>query len=147
MVFEIGYTGNHAVHLTIDQALNYTPAQYLSTSPVRDQAVIDRNSPTVANPFAGLLPGTNLNGSTVGFTQLVQQYPAVHRRRPMSARTNACSSYFHALQMRLEKRFSQRLPVPGQLPVGPHHRQGQLPELVSARSKSVPPISTVRTAS
>jgi hypothetical protein len=104
MVFEIGYTGNHAVHLTIDQALNYTPAQYLSTSPVRDQAVIDRNSTTVANPFAGLLPGTNINGSTVSFTQLLQRYPQF-TGVTMSA-SNASSSYFHALQMRLEKRFS-----------------------------------------
>ena len=108
MVFEIGYTGNHAVHLTIDQALNYTPAQYLSTSPVRDQAVIDRNSTNVANPFAGLLPGTNLNGSTIGFTQLLQQYPQFVGSTTgvtMSA-SNASSSYFHALQMRLEKRFA-----------------------------------------
>ena len=47
MVFEIGYTGNHSVHLPIDQNLNYMPAQYLSTSPFRDQAVIDRNSTTL----------------------------------------------------------------------------------------------------
>jgi hypothetical protein len=108
MVFEIGYTGNHAVHLTVDQMLNYTPAQYLSTSPVRDQAVIDRNSTNVANPFAGLLPGTNLNGSTIGFTQLLQQYPQFVGSPTgvtMSA-SNASSSYFHALQMRLEKRFA-----------------------------------------
>ena len=111
MVFEIGYTGNHAVHLTIDQVLNYTPAQYLSTSPVRDQAVIDRNSTNVANPFAGLLPGTNLNGSTIGFTQLLQQYPQYPQFTGAStgvtmSASNASSSYFHALQMRLEKRFS-----------------------------------------
>jgi len=108
MVFEIGYTGNHAVHLTIDQALNYTPASYLSTSPFRDQAVIDRNSATnIANPFAGLLPGTNLNGATIGFTQLLQQFPQFTSVTMSS--TNASSSYFHALQMRFEKRFSAGL--------------------------------------
>jgi hypothetical protein len=104
MIFEIGYTGNHAVHLTIDKSLNYTPAQYLSTSPARDQAVIDRNSTTVPNPFANLLPGTNLNGSTTSFTQLLQQYPQFTGVTMSS--TNASSSYFHALQMRVEKRFS-----------------------------------------
>ena len=36
MVLEVGYTGNHAVHLTIDQSLNYTPAQYLSSEPIRN---------------------------------------------------------------------------------------------------------------
>jgi hypothetical protein len=104
MVLELGYTGNHAVHLPIDKSLNYTPAQYLSTSPFRDQAVIDRNSTTVANPFANLLPGTNLNGSTVSFTQLVQQYPQFTGVTMSS--TNAASSYFHAAQARFEKRFS-----------------------------------------
>ena len=107
MVLEVGYTGNHAVHLTMDQSLNYTPAQYLSTEPVRNaaqQAIIDRNSATVANPFAGLLPGTNLNGNTVSFTQLVQRYPQF-TGVTMQA-TNASSSYFHALQVRLEKRFA-----------------------------------------
>jgi hypothetical protein len=111
MVVEMGYTGNHAVHLTIDQNLNGVPAQYLSTSPFRDQAVIDRNSATVSNPFAGLLPGTNLNGSTVSFTQLVvpfPQFPAGTDGVKVTS-TNAASSYFHALQGRVEKRFSHGL--------------------------------------
>src|SRR5207248_519723 len=68
------------------------------------QAVIDRNSATVPNPFVNLLPGTNLNGSTVSFSQLVQQFPQF-TGVTMSA-TNASSSYFHALQVRFEKRFS-----------------------------------------
>ncbi|HEY1272808.1 MAG TPA: hypothetical protein VGF08_12520, partial [Terriglobales bacterium] len=107
MVVEAGYTGNHAVHLPIDLNMNGTPEQYLSTSPVRDQAVIDRNSTPVPNPFAGLLPGTNLNGSTVSFTQLVAPFPQF-TGVTMSA-TNAASSYFHALQARFEKRFAQGL--------------------------------------
>jgi hypothetical protein len=114
MVFEIGYTGNHAVHLPIDKSLNYTPAEYLSTSIVRDadqNAINTRNSGNVTNPFAGLLPGTNLNGATVGFTQLVAPFPQFITGTSsgtgvtMSA-TNAASSYFHAMQVRFEKRFS-----------------------------------------
>ena len=103
-VVEIGYTGNHYVHLPIDQNLSYTPAQYLSTSPFRDQPVIDRNSSNVANPFAGLLPGTNLAGATVGFTQLLGQFPQF-TGVTMSA-GNGGESYFHALQTRFEKRFA-----------------------------------------
>jgi hypothetical protein len=107
LVFEIGYTGNHAVHLTIDQQQDYIPAQYQSTSPFRDQAVIDRNSANVANPFAGLIPDTSMNGSTVGFSQLVRPYP--HFTGITMQAANAASSYFHALQVRLEKRFSHGL--------------------------------------
>ncbi|HEY1337153.1 MAG TPA: carboxypeptidase regulatory-like domain-containing protein [Bryobacteraceae bacterium] len=103
-VFEIGYTGNHYVHLTIDQNLNGTPAQYLSSSPVRDQAVIDRNSNPVPNPFVGLLPGTNLSGSTVSFTQLTLAYPQFTGVTMQAS--NSGESYFHALQTRFEKRFS-----------------------------------------
>jgi hypothetical protein len=103
-VFEIGYTGNHYVHLTIDQNLNGTPAQYLSSSPFRDQPVIDRNSTTVANPFAGLLPGTNLSGSTVSFTQLTLPFPQF--TGVTMSQGNGGESYFHALQTRFEKRFS-----------------------------------------
>jgi len=106
-VFELGYTGNHFVHLAIDHNLNGTPAQFLSSSPFRDQAVIDRNSLAVANPFAGLLPGTNINGSTVGFNQLVLPYPQF-TGVTMSA-GNAGESYFQAVQVRFEKRFAHGL--------------------------------------
>lgn len=107
LVFEIGYTGNRAVHLPIDQQLDYLPERFLSTSPARDQQIIDRNSANVANPFANLLPGTGINGSTVQFNQLVRAFPqftSVNRQA-----TNDGSSYFHGLQVRLEKRFSQGL--------------------------------------
>jgi hypothetical protein len=110
MVLEVGYTGNHAVHLPVDYNMDAVPAQYLSSSPFRDQAVIDRNSATVPNPFAGLLPGTNLSGSTVSFSQLVLPFPQYTGTTPINMQAvNAGSSYFHALQTRFEKRFSAGL--------------------------------------
>ena len=54
-VMEVGWLMNHSVHLGIDRPLNYTPAAYLSTTGVRDQATIDFLSTQVANPFAGLI--------------------------------------------------------------------------------------------
>jgi hypothetical protein len=107
IVVEAGYTGNRAVHLPIDYDMNAVPAQYLSSYPFRDQAVIDRNSLNVANPFAGLLPGQSLNSATAGFTQLTRPFPQF-TGVTMSA-TNGASSYFHALQARIEKRFSAGL--------------------------------------
>ena len=107
LVIEIGYTGNHAVHLPISQDMDYVPAQYFSSSFFRDQPVIDRNSSNVANPFANLLPGTNLNGATVGFTQLLRPFPQF-TGITMSASPMA-SSYYHAIQTRIEKRFSMGL--------------------------------------
>jgi hypothetical protein len=111
MVFEIGYTANHAVHLPLDQDQNYVPPQYLSSSFFRDQAVIDRYSANVPNPFANLLPGTNLNGATIAFNQLVRPFPQFTGNAPIINMTasNAASSYFHAMQTRFEKRFSNGL--------------------------------------
>lgn len=104
MVFEFGYMGNHAVHLTVDRKLDYVPAAYLSNSPVRDTAAINRLTANVPNPFAGLIPGSTLNGSTVARSQLLMAFPQFSGVTMES--TNQGSSYYHSLLMRMEKRFS-----------------------------------------
>ncbi len=109
LVVEVGYLGNKAVKLQLDHQLNHVPLEFLSNSPVRDQANIDRMTANVANPFAGLIPGTGLNGSLVGRNQLVRPLPqftglSVQQR-------NDGSSHFHAMDVRVEKRFSHGLQV------------------------------------
>jgi hypothetical protein len=111
MVFEMAYIGNHAVHLLLDKQLDYIPAQYLSTSPVRDDGP---NSPfqslsaLVPNPFAGLIPGSaSLNGSTVSRQTLLMPYPEFTGINLQ--KTNAASSYFESMDVRLEKRMSHGL--------------------------------------
>ena len=111
-VLEIAYIGNHAVHLAVgstpggsgSRQLNYIPAQYLSTSATRDQATIDRLSALVTNPFANLIPGTGLNGSTTAFSSLLKPFPQFGN--VYVSNDNAASSYFHSLNVRVEKRFS-----------------------------------------
>jgi len=104
MVLEVGYMGNHAVHMRLDRALDFVPRQFLSTSPVRDQATIDRLTANVPNPFAGLIPGTGLDGTTVQRQQLLRPYP--HFTGISALGGNQGSSYFHMLQVRVEKRLS-----------------------------------------
>jgi hypothetical protein len=109
MVVELAYIGNHAVRLfggtsASGKQLDYIPASYLSTSPFRDQATIDYLSALVPNPFANLLPGTGLNGSTVSRQQLLMPYPeftGITLQGP-----NAFSSYFESADVRIEKRYS-----------------------------------------
>lgn len=77
-IVEVGYEGNHAVHLTDNQNINSIPIQYLSTTPTRNQAVINTLGASATNPFLGLFPNStaSLNTSsktTVG--QLVLPYP------------------------------------------------------------------------
>ena len=78
LVLEVGYEGNHGIHLTENQALNYTPIQYLSTSLSRTQAAINLLSTSVANPFAGLFPNSTAGLNTASTTtvgQLILPYP------------------------------------------------------------------------
>src|SRR6185312_16910813 len=62
---EVSYVGNRGTRMQVTRDLNPTPAQYLSTSPFRDQAVIDFLGAQVTNPFYPLLPKTNLASSSV----------------------------------------------------------------------------------
>ena len=107
VLLELGYIGNKAVKLPVDHNFNGIPLQYLSTSPTRDQATIDRLSANVPNPFAGLLPGTNINGSTVPRSQLLTAFPQYSGTNSVlgQAFTDG-SSHFHAFDARIEKRFS-----------------------------------------
>jgi hypothetical protein len=107
LVTEITYTGNRAVRLIANHPLNFIPAQYLSTRPARDQAVIDRLSANVTNPLRNLLPGTSLNGGTVALSQLLRPYAQFSGDSGVRLNAdNFGSSYFHALQVRLEKRMA-----------------------------------------
>lgn len=116
LMLEMDYMGNHAVHLPIqNMQLNYLPAAYLSTSPARDQALIDELNATVANPFEGLLPGTSLNGSKISVAQLLSTYPEYPFSYNSTSsgvimqNSNAGSSYYNALDLRVQKRLSNGL--------------------------------------
>lgn len=110
MLIELAYIGNHAVRLPLNRNVNAIPDQYLSKSPVRDQATIDYLSALVANPFAGLIPASaSLNGSTVARSSLLVPYPQFTGITLQS--TNAASSFFHSMDLRFEKRSSHGLMV------------------------------------
>ena len=99
---DISYVGSRGTAVEIGRSLNYTPAQYLSTSMVRDQPVIDRLSRNVPNPMAGLLPGTSYNGANVGVARLLNQY---QQFGSVGTSTNEGYSWYHSAQTRLERRF------------------------------------------
>jgi len=103
-MLEVGYMGNKAVRLPVDEAFNWVPLNYLSTSPTRDQTTINSMTANVANPFAGLIPGTTLNGTNIPKNQLVRPYP--HFTGVAGQAFNNGSSHYHAFQARVEKRFA-----------------------------------------
>ena len=77
---------------------NAVPAQYLSTSPVRDDATNNRLTQQVPNPFGGCCR-TGLTGANVARSQLLRPYPAVHGSVQAETETNGESDY-QALQAR-----------------------------------------------
>ena len=97
---EATYVGARGENLPVTRQLNGIPTQYLSTSPVRDDATNNRLTQQVPNPFAGLLPGTGLNGANVARSQLLRPYPqftGISGRtetngRPITTRSRRASS-------------------------------------------------------
>jgi hypothetical protein len=105
-VFELGYLGNKMVRLRSSTEFNAVPAQFLSASWARDQAVIDRLSASVTNPFFGIrgFEATSFFSSrTIARSQLLRPYPHFSG---LSATLPAGSSWYHALTARFERRFS-----------------------------------------
>ncbi len=75
MVVAFTYTGSRGVDLPVARQVNNIPLEALSTSRSRDAAVESLLSAQVPSPFAGLLPGSTLNGATVPRTQLLRPFP------------------------------------------------------------------------
>ena len=118
---EVDYVANHALHLPVAATqLNPIPRQYLSTSPGRDQTVINALSANTPNPFYGLLPGTSLGSTT---TTSVGQLLSVHPQFPTSGQgfstgiiednNTEGSSNFESVDAHVEKRFSKGLSLIG----------------------------------
>jgi hypothetical protein len=105
---EVSYVGNRGTRLQVTRDLNPVPAQYLSTSPFRNQQTIDFLSASVPNPFYPLLPKTGLASSTVTRSQLLRPYP---QYTGLSSAQNIGYTWYHSLQVRGEKRFSRGLNV------------------------------------
>jgi hypothetical protein len=108
---EAAYAGSRGWDLTTggggqagEIELNGVPAQYLSTSAVRDQATINVLTAQVTNPFRGLLPGTAFNGATIARQQLLRPFPQFDNIR---TRADDGTSVYNSAQFKLEKRFTQ----------------------------------------
>ena len=107
-VVEATYVGARGEHLPVLRQLNGVPIQYLSTSPVRDDATNNRLTQQEPNPFAGLLPGTGLNGTNVARSQLLRPYSQFTSIQ--ATETNGKSDY-NALQARVERRMANGFTV------------------------------------
>jgi hypothetical protein len=117
IVVEAFYVGARGRNLPVVRELNGIPMEWLSTSRTRDTAREAFLTQSVPNPFAGLLPGTTMNGATVQRGQLLRLFPqflgganngAVSGTGTISVGTEEYvgSDSYNAGTIRIEKRFS-----------------------------------------
>ena len=77
-MLEAAYVGNYGYDIEVTRNINALPNEYLNTDNSRTAAMNANNTfltGSVANPFAGLLPGTSLNNPTIARQQLLRPYP------------------------------------------------------------------------
>ncbi|HEX7317120.1 MAG TPA: TonB-dependent receptor [Pyrinomonadaceae bacterium] len=111
---ELTYVGNYGYDIEITRNLNALPLRYLSTANSRSANANDTTDPMnvnntflgqlVANPFAGLLPGTSFNNATIARSQLLRPFPQFG---DIITTNNDGKSWYHSGQLRVDKRFSQ----------------------------------------
>jgi hypothetical protein len=119
-VIDVGYVGNRGTRLETETmgstaisagvGLNVVPVEYLSGSPLRDQANITTSSYLGANltsPFQGLPGMGSLSASsTITRENLLKPFPQFGT---MTSSDNAGYSWYHALQAKLERRYTAGL--------------------------------------
>ena len=112
-VAEASYVGNHGTQLQTARNINATPNQYLSTLPVRDNDRIAYLSANIPNPFFGLLPSTAaaaLQGANIARERLLRPFPEFDA---VNTTTNEGWSWYHALQVTLQRRFAAGYTISG----------------------------------
>lgn len=106
-VIEVGYQGNRATRLRVSTELNPVPAQYLSTSPVRDDTAINFLTAAVPNPFRGIEAFRGTAFFTNANTNRMQLLRPLPHFGSLTTSLPAGSSWYHALTARFERRFAR----------------------------------------
>jgi len=104
-LFEVAYVGNHGVHLFMyNQNLNWLPNQYLSLGTALGSLV--------PNPFYGVITSGPLTAAQIPQEQLLLPFPQFTalsgslQGGVVNPNSFLSSSIYHALTLKVEKRFS-----------------------------------------
>lgn len=109
-VLEVSYVGSCSKELDVSHQLNaVTMAQFLQYGGNVVAGGPPNLADSVANPFAGLLPSTNLNGTTTTRQQLLLPYPqftgVTENNIPVG------QAWYNSMQVRFDKRLTHGLNV------------------------------------
>jgi hypothetical protein len=103
---DVSYVGNITKRLPVTLSMNFIPADTLNSIPLdQRQAYFNQQ---IANPMAGLLPDSGLNGATVARQQLLFAFPQYGSGTQMTDVPIGRQRYDSA-QMKLARRFSHGL--------------------------------------
>jgi hypothetical protein len=94
-ILDVAYAGLKGVHLYQTRQLDQLPDQYLALGTQLLQ--------NVANPYYGKIATGTLANPTVSYGQLLRPFPQYTGFSAAAA--GAANSHYHALQMKVEKRF------------------------------------------
>src|SRR5579885_37230 len=100
MLVSVGYVGSRVRNLQVSKQINEISAQSLALG----SSILTQSVP---NPFAGLIPGTSLNGATVQRQQLLRPYPQFLSINELFIPVGQSS--YNALQALIYKRLSAGL--------------------------------------
>jgi len=103
MMMEVGYTGSRGLKLPFTVQLNQIPDA--------DLALGNQLRTLVPNPFYPQFSSGILASTTVAYAQLLRPYPQYDQ--VTANNSNLANSIYHALEVKLEKRYSKGLTVMG----------------------------------
>jgi len=98
---DVSYVGSRGTKIGVVRQINATPAQYLSTSLLRDQRTIDSLTASFPNPLSGLNSVYSSNMSRANLLRPYPQFGDISDTEPVGY------SWYHSLQIRGDKRFAQ----------------------------------------
>lgn len=102
---DVSYSGNLTSKLPTTVGLNFIPSADLTRLPVAERAAFFNAG--VPNPFAGLLPGTALNGATVPRATLLNAFP--HFSAVSITNVPIGAQNYHSLQAKASRRYANGL--------------------------------------
>ncbi len=107
LLLEATYLGNRGTRMATNRGINNTPNEFLSTSPVRDNATIAFLNEAFPNPFRGTNPIYGANISRANMLRPFPQFGNITLEEPNGY------TWYHSLQTRIEKRFSKGYTIQG----------------------------------
>ncbi len=115
-LLEVGYVGNRGTRVETTRDLNALPNQFLNGDFTRTTAMVNNNSylsGNLTNPFRGLVAAAapNLNAATTrSRSALLRPVPQFGS---LNTSTNQGYSWYHSLQVQMERRFSKGFTLQG----------------------------------